>query len=175
MKLTALFVVAAATASGLVTADAMPASEDAFYDDDVAASMVDAPVLTATRPPVVRNNAPVTVGEFSPSTLALLAKMSPLQRQAMVQQMRQMRQQRQNEQQMQQMRQQRQIEQHLRAQCRQLAKEDRLAGLSPPSRGTSGAGALASTRANPMDFDFMNRQFRDALARRPAPRGAPQS
>ncbi|KAJ3361482.1 hypothetical protein GGF32_007240 [Allomyces javanicus] len=71
MKLTALFVVATAAASGLVTADPTAAgSEDAFYDD-VSASMVDAPVMTATRPPVARTDGPVTFGTAGARALAI--------------------------------------------------------------------------------------------------------
>ncbi|KAJ3371757.1 hypothetical protein GGF31_002736 [Allomyces arbusculus] len=175
MKLTALFVVAAAAASGLVTANKAPASEDAFYDD-VSASTVAAPVMTATRPAVMRNDGPITYAEFGRETMALLAKMSPLQRQATAQWIRQQRQQQKQRQEQQQQKQQKRKqrqERRLRAQCVQLAKEDGRASLLS---ARAGAGAQASRRLSPMEeMEQMQVRLREAMARRPAPRAPPRA
>ncbi|KAJ3371758.1 hypothetical protein GGF31_002737 [Allomyces arbusculus] len=128
MKLITLFAVAAATASGLVTADATsPASEDAFHDADVAASMGVAPAMRDWPPrttTTTRNVPPLTSKEIR----ALMA-------------------------------------QRLRAQCAQLAKEDR--SLLRRTR--------ASSRSRMID---MERIAKEAAARRarqgpPAPASGP--
>ncbi|KAJ3347682.1 hypothetical protein GGF32_006771 [Allomyces javanicus] len=175
MKFTALFVVAAAGASGLVTADPSPlASEDAFYNDGdavAAALMVAAPVLTVPRPPPVRIDGPILPGDFTPFSLKLLSNMTPSQRHTVVMQIRRQRQQQQDEQWQQQVRMQ---EQQRRQQHEQQQEQQRRQKqLQEQQRQQRRQFLRAHTRANPMDFDSMNRQLRDALARRPGPRGAP--